>query len=197
MVSWRGHHPSFFMEWRPIPTTAGYQASSDGQIKSPDTTQTLVSSAGKEYTRERKGRILSPAKHSAGYRKVVVITLDGRQSQRTVHSLVMEAFEGLRPVGLWINHKNGDKTDNRIENLEYCSASDNQRHAVATGLAPKPPLKRGTDQHKAVLDEDQVRCIRRQYEDGMGIASLARQYMVGESTIRNVVKRHTWTWLDD
>jgi len=185
------------MEWRPIPSTAGYQASSDGQIKSPDVTQTLLGRGGKEYTRERKGRILSPAKHSAGYRKVGVVTLDGRQSQRTVHSLVMEAFEGPRPAGLWINHKNGDKTDNRIENLEYCTASDNQRHAVATGLAPKPPLKRGAEQHKARLDEIQVRRVRAYAQLNWPTYKIARFFGVGETTIYNILKRKSWAWLDD
>jgi Mor family transcriptional regulator len=69
------------------------------------------------------------------------------------------------------------------------------RHAVATGLSPKPPLKRGTDQHKARLNEEKVRQIRAEHANGAGIARLARQYGVGESTIRNVVRGNTWAWL--
>ena len=186
------------MEWRKIPGTAGYEASEGGQIRSPDIEQTLQGNGGTTYTRRRAGRVLKLAKHSAGYLKCCVVTAEGRQSQRTVHSLVLEAFLGPRPKGLWINHRNGIKTDNRLENLEYCSASDNQRHAVATGLAPKPPLRRGTDNdHICRLNEEQVRSIRRDYAEGRGIAGLAREYRVGDSTVRNIVRRNSWAWLSD
>ncbi len=94
--------------------------------------------------------------------------------------------------------RNGVKTDNRLENLEYCSASDNQRHAVATGLAPKPPLRRGTDNdHTCRLNEEQLRSIRRDYAEGRGIPGLAREYRVGDSTVRNIVRRNSWAWLSD
>jgi hypothetical protein len=67
-----------------------------------------------------------------------IVTLSGKPSRsRCVHHLVMEAFVGPRPGGLQINHKNGIKTDNRLENLEYITASQNIRHAMAMGLMEK------------------------------------------------------------
>lgn len=51
-----------------------------------------------------------------------------------IHRLVMLAFIGPRPSGLTINHINGVKTDNRLENLEYITVGDNCRHAVRLGI---------------------------------------------------------------
>lgn len=66
-----------------------------------------------------------------GYHRV---KLYGNQGYRKVgvHRLVMLAFVG--PSDLQVNHKNGDKSDNRLENLEYCTSSENQLHAHRTGL---------------------------------------------------------------
>jgi len=184
------------MEWRKIPSTAGYEASDDGQIRSPDIEQTLQGRGGSVYTRKRSGRVLSQGSHSAGYKSCTVITLDGKQSSRTVHSLVMEAFAGPAD-GMWINHKNGIKTDNRLENLEYCSASDNQRHAIATGLAPKPPVKRGVEQHKARLSEIEVRRIRAYAKLNWSGKAIADFFGVGDTTVFNILKGNSWAWLPD
>ena len=162
--------------WQPIESSKGYEASDDGQVRSPR-------------------RILKPAKTPQGYLKVVVVYLDGKQKQRTIHSLVAEAFIGLRPIGMDINHLNGDKADNRLANLEYCSRSQNMRHAVETGLMPPPPAKRGVDHYKSRLTEDQVHLIRKGYLEKKGIAQMAREFSVGESTIRNIVRGNSWGWL--
>src|SRR5688500_18178567 len=52
----------------------------------------------------------------------------------TVHRLVAAAFIGPRPQVAQINHKNGIKSDNRAENLEYCTGSQNMKHCFMTGL---------------------------------------------------------------
>ncbi len=185
------------MEWKAVPGSVGYEVSDAGEVRRQAVTQTVRMSDGTVRYRPHAARVLKPRKHSQGYRAVAIAMEDGTFKQRTIHSVVMEVFVGPRPKGMWINHKNGDKTDNRLENLEYCTASDNQRHAVATGLAPKPPLRRGTaNSHKCKLDEDRVRSIRSAYAAGAGIARLASEYDVGESTIRHIVQRTSWAWLD-
>src|SRR5262245_46396327 len=52
----------------------------------------------------------------------------------SVHSLVAEAFIGPRPKGMTVNHKDGDKANNQLDNLEYLSNRDQQLHAHAHGL---------------------------------------------------------------
>lgn len=69
---------------------------------------------------------------SKGYRHVN-LTRDGKMHTLKVHRVVAEAFLGKSD--LQINHRNGNKSDNRLENLEYCTASENVQHAHNTGLA--------------------------------------------------------------
>lgn len=71
---------------------------------------------------------LRPSSNHHGYQNV---SLSRNCKGRTffVHRLVAEAFNGPRPTGMTINHKNGIKTDNRPENLEYLTHQENMRHA--------------------------------------------------------------------
>lgn len=57
---------------------------------------------------------------------------DERHIKITVHRVVAETFFGLAN-GMTVNHKNGDKRDNRVENLEYVTASENTSHSFRTG----------------------------------------------------------------
>ena len=73
----------------------------------------------------KAGRILRSARNSSGYRSVSLL---GRHS-RLIHRLVVEAFIGPIPKGRQVNHKNGRKDDNRVENLERVTPLENVRHA--------------------------------------------------------------------
>mgnify|MGYP002676368142 CR=1 FL=1 len=64
----------------------------------------------------------------------VVAWKDGKQYLMLAHRAMWELFVGAIPEGKDINHKNGNKQDNRLENLEVVSRSQNLKHAVRTGL---------------------------------------------------------------
>ena len=90
------------------------------------------------------GLVLRPRKVSRGYRKVTLF-YKGQQKHCLVHNLVATAFvEGWRE-GLEVNHKNGVKTDNRAENLEWVTSSENHQHARDVLLLEVKPV--------ALLDE--------------------------------------------
>lgn len=83
---------------------------------------------------KKTGIILKPQINNRdGYYHVGVSGI-GISKTVTVHKLVGETFLGDRPNGYDINHIDGNKKNNRVDNLEYCTRSDNVKHAYDTGL---------------------------------------------------------------
>ena len=110
--------------FKEIPNLEGYMVNEIGQVKSPD--QYCQFGHSKWL---RKGRILKPYKDSKGYLRV-----DIRQKNYKVHRLVGLTFLDNPNKYDQINHINGIKSDNRVENLEWCNNSQNQLHAYRLGL---------------------------------------------------------------
>jgi hypothetical protein len=165
--------------FKPIPGHAGYEVSDQGTVRSLDR---IIERNGKPA--RLCGRTLSLRRHTQGYKAVSL----GNGKQATVHSLVMLAFEGPRPHGAWINHINGDKTDNRLINLEYCTPKQNQEHAVHTGLAPMPP-------GAGVLTADDVLAIKSRLQLGESGVSIAKSFGVTKGCIYSIAQKRSWAWL--
>lgn len=120
--------------WKLIPNTDDlYFASEDGQIKSADRMR-ANKTHGKYYQYLRKGKVLKQVINSHGYPCVTIKYLDGSQKVVPVHRLVAIAFIPNPDNKPQINHIDGDKTNNRVSNLEWCTAKENLKHAFATGL---------------------------------------------------------------
>ncbi len=146
----------------------------------------------------RAGYILSLIARKDRY---VGIRLQGKDRRRSflVHRLVARAFLGPCPLGKEVNHKNGIKSDNRIENLEYVTRAQNIRHSFDTGLRefvcriqPEKALKIGEQNGRAKLTEGDVRTIREAHKDGAVPKVLASRFGVCVSTIWNIVSRKQW-----
>jgi hypothetical protein len=115
-------------EWRDIPGYEGlYQASNMGWIKS------LVG---------RKERILKPVMHSNGYMRVSLY-IDKKLQQKYIHRLVAETFLANPQNKSEVNHLDGNKTNNHVENLEWATSSENKEHAYKTGLYPRSKKYKG------------------------------------------------------
>jgi len=96
-----------------------------------------VSNLGR-VKRVDNGLILKPWSTPAGYVAVGLYhDWRGHRTARLVGHLVTNAFLGPIPAGLCRNHIDGDKTNNRLDNLEYVTLSENVRHAISTGLNPR------------------------------------------------------------
>jgi hypothetical protein len=122
------------------------------------------------------------------------LTVSGKQRFFYVHRLVGLAFLGSPPRGYpQINHKNGDKQDNRPANLEWSNASENGKHAYAMGLAT--PL-RGEERHNARLTPVDVLHIRALQAEGVREVEILRAYpTMSRGAICSVLQRRTWRHL--
>lgn len=123
------------------------------------------------------------------YRRVLLCS-HGTNERQSVHALVATAFLGARPHGHEINHKNGDKRDNRVSNLEWVTRKENQRHSwdVLGRL-----VARGEQNGSSKLSVNQVRAIRKRYESGsVSQAKLAVQYGISQHQISRIVRRQNW-----
>jgi hypothetical protein len=109
-------------EWRQIPGAEFvYSVSSFGRVRRD--TPTVHGPAG---------RLLKPQKGEK-YLQVRLAVFGAIRSRR-IHNLVAAAFIGPRPFGYQVNHIDGDKHNNRADNLEYLTKLENERHAARLGL---------------------------------------------------------------
>ena len=135
-------------------------------------------------------RLLSPPVVRGGYSKIT-LKIDGIKRNRFVHVMVAEAFLGLKPDGMQINHIDGNKQNNHINNLEYVTPLENTRHAQALNLRPI-----GQDSGTAVLDDKKAEEIYRLFhKEFVSKRNLALQFNVTPSCIQGVVKERSWRHL--
>lgn len=156
------------------------------QIKEEYSNHYYVTPDGEVYS----VRKLKPRPGNGGYLRVMLYNRSTKKGKDfSIHRLVAEGFipnpENLPEV----NHKNSDRSDNRVENLEWCTKSYNIQHAYRKG---KKSIK-GVLNGRSTLTEVQVKEIRAIYEDGeMSYIQIAERFHSKKSTISNIIKRNTW-----
>lgn len=154
-----------------------YQADEEGNIWSP-------------YGGLHK---LSPSATKKGYFRIVLQTSEGRKTFQ-VHRLILMTFNPVENMeNLEVNHINGDKSDNSLKNLEWCSGSFNVRHSLQTGL--KVPA-RGEQVGGNVLTEQQVLEICKRLQIGVeSLAQIGKDYGVSKYCIFDIKRKKSWDWL--
>jgi hypothetical protein len=163
--------------WRPIPGWP-YEASNDGQIRR--------ASGGRGA---RALTVLRPAVTEEGYLRVGLHD-DGRRRSTGVHRLVALAFIGDPPTAAHdVNHKNGVKTDNRPDNLEWATCAENIAHAVSMGLRAS---KVGALNGRAKISHSDAVAIRVALREGATYEQVARTYGIGKSQVWNVKSGRAW-----
>ena len=137
------------------------------------------------------GRLINPCLHTGGY-LIVGLYKNGRRKIYYVHVLVAQAFIANSESKSQVNHIDADKTNNRVENLEWVTQKENIRHSWQLGLRR---CIKGTANKNSKLQSEKVRYIRAHYiprHREFGASALARKFSVDPETILNVIKYKTY-----
>ena len=144
------------IEFAPIDGYFGkYEISNTGQVKSLSRSAYSTSKRGNRVELKLKEKILKLQHNKGGYRSIT-LSNNGKVKTHMVHTLVATAFIGKNENKLEVNHIDGNKENNRVENLEYVTGSENKKHAYRIGARPSGALH-----HFSRLNRDRKgRCLR-------------------------------------
>ena len=148
----------------------GYYACTDGHVYRNDV-KLKGASCGKD----------------AGYRRLVIFYKDGSSKRHLVHRIIAEAFIENQENKPCVNHINGKKDDNRVENLEWVTYSENTQHAVRTNLIPS-----GSDKPQAKIDEKMVHQICQLMVDSWRNKEICEKFGLSKSIVTNIRNGVSW-----
>lgn len=169
-------------EWKPLSGYENYYSiSNDGQLVR------IATFGGKKRWKPSAIR-----QNKYGYIKCRTC-VDGKKIEHLAHRLVWQTFCGPIPDGMEINHKNGKKHDNRLENLEVCNHSYNIKHSfrVLGRTSPNNPSL-GSRNGSSKLTERDIPVIIRLYQSGLSQKDIGKKYGVSQRTISLVTRREKW-----
>lgn len=170
--------------WKPIKNFEHlYLISNNGKVKSLD----RKARNGTGY-RTYKGKELSGA-NKAGYRYVILYN-NQHATNRMIHRLVAETFIVNSENKYCVNHKNGNKSDNRVDNLEWVSSKENTDHAIKLGLIKN----KGEKGSFSKLKDWMIPKIREMYKSGKySQRQIGDYFKVKQTTIYYILSGKTWT----
>lgn len=123
--------------------------------------------------------------------KRVSLSKDGKNKDFYLHRLVALAFLPNPNGYKEINHKNGDGSDNRVENLEWCNRRQNLDHAILIGRTT-----RGKKNMQCKLNEESVRKIRVLVGKGKTQREVANMYNITQGNVSSICRGRNWGWLN-
>ena len=180
--------------WAPCPSWRGYMASSEGKLMSP------------------LGQILKGRVNNLGYVKVGKVRNGIESKAQSVHRMVADAWLGKCPEGLEVDHKDHDKANNRPENLQYVTHSENIQRAVEAGrfsdrtgcnspmFGKRPSLETRQKMRDAKMGERHPKAKRVDVErimalraTGLTDTQIAAQMGLGRTTVGGVLRGTHWS----
>lgn len=164
------------IQWKPIHSLNDkYEASFDGKIRNAQTK-----------------KILKAYKNKCGYLTMTVRPAPKIQKNARVHRMVAEAFLGECPEGKVCNHKDGNKTNNNVDNLEYVTSLENNIHALKTNLR-QPAHKKGRIAARRKITDEEAQYVRDLREQTQyGPRKLSKLTNIPRSVISGILYRNNY-----
>ena len=173
-----GYEPQHIFEkdgvmWSTRPGSIGYLIGSNGVVIG------------------RRGKPLAGGKDTKGYPKVLMFDINNKQKTPKVHRLVAEAFL-LNPLNKpQVNHKDANKENNDLSNLEWATNSENHAHKMNLGLNISP---RGEASGRAIITEEGACCI---YMDERSKKTIAEEFGVSLATVYAIKSKRNWKYITE
>lgn len=166
--------------WKDIPDYEGvYQVSNLGRIKSLDR---YVKRGKSGFFKE--GQIQKLQNNGNGY-LYKQLKHEGKHRNFYIHRLVLMVFIGERPDGMVICHKDGDTTNNNLNNLRYDTPLENNIDQFRHGI------------EKGKLSNDDVLKVRKMYKDGYKTKEISEFFNVGKWVVQRINSGENYSWLND
>lgn len=178
--------------WAEIPWAKYYAVSNKGQIKRLNHTKWCVINNSNSKFKEKLLSINYT--NSKGYGRIAITALNNSRHIYSIHRLVAEMFISNPNNYKQVNHKDGNKKNNSIENLEWCSGHQNMQHRIhCLGIKP---WKLGSACNFAILTEQQVKQIPSLLAQGFKKCEIAKQFKVSNNTITEITAKRSWKHLN-
>lgn len=152
-----------------VPFASGYWVTRKGQVFSV-----------------RSGKFLKPKDNGRGY-KTLDLTVDGKVKRFYIHRIVLISFMGKND-DKEVNHKNGQKDDNRLVNLEWVTREENMNHAFG-----ELDVHNGAKHYKTKITEEQFLEIIEKRKNGKTYTEIAKEYGYSKGhSISRITKGERW-----
>lgn len=165
--------------WKPVAGNESYEVSNLGRVRYIKMLTITKSKSGEARGAKRYARVSSKV---------------GKNGK--VHQLVAEAFLGQRPEGYTIDHKDGNRENNRADNLEYVTLNENIERAIASGAIPRKrnwrELRKVKVGFNTKITEEQAHEIKLLLVKEQSLRGIASQFGVSPETIRRIKVGLLW-----
>lgn len=153
----------------------------------------FVTDTGQIYSK-RANKFLSYQKDKDGYAKIQMISTDGKRHRYSVHRLVLENFNPVPNMHqLQVNHIDGNKFNNKLSNLEWCTCIQNIHHAAKMGLRAR---QYGEHNPMSKVTEEEVKeiielLLTHQYTS----KEIGNIYGLNDDYANRIRRKEAWTYL--
>ena len=134
-----------------------------------------------------------------GYKRIDLINDENIKKKVTVHRLVAQAFIPNLNNKPQVNRKDGNRANNNVKNLEWCTPKENTAHAIKTGLTDfsKINYRRGEGASRSKMTDDSVKELRMMYDTGeFTLKELSIYFDISITAVWRIVNRETWTHIE-